>query len=739
MNENKPDNLDKWLKKNVEPNSSNLSNQSNPAPKKGGFFDRFKKKPAQNQNNQPASQNPNSPQSGQQAPKVHSSHRPNPTGTPQNRPMNTQSTPRPGGFNQNPATPGTPHRKPFHKFNKNRPAAAANSANPNASSEHPARPSHPKPRPFKKPHHQVQKFGSQNLNPNSTHKPQVNAQPKKSIYHNKVRFIPLGGLNEVGKNMMAIEYGDDIIVIDMGLQFPAEDMLGVDYIVPDITYLKENLHKIRGVLITHGHLDHIGGISYIAPQLSNPPFFGLKLTMGFVQKQIDEHSTCKGIKLVTVEPRQKFKLGVFTIQFFRVNHSIPDSTGIIIETPEGLVVHTGDFKFDFTPADGIPTDMDCLKWLGTQNVLALFSDSTNSSKPGHTISEKYVGEVLDQIIGETKGRLIIASFSSLIGRMQQIFNSAQKHKRQIFVGGRSMVDNIAIATKLGYLKYPKDLVKLLNRAKKDAHKDNALILTTGSQGEAMSALTRMANNEHKQVKINERDTVIFSSNPIVGNERGIIAVVNELSKKGAKVINNQIMDVHTTGHGYQEDLKMMIKLVNPKYFIPVHGEYYMRKAHKDLVVSEGFNANNVFLLENGSVLEAKDKHLEVSKEVVPSNYIMVDNQTGSLSDIAYHVISDRQAMAANGVIIIAINYTKNLKKLTHLNISSNGFIYMKETERILQEMKSNAVNKFNTFVERNKGNIKNDLLEVEIRTSAYRLITEKIERRPLISVVINEI
>jgi ribonuclease J len=637
MNDKKTDHLDKWLQKNVTPNSSG----NPPEPEKKSFFNKFKSKPK-----------PDAVKPAQQPKREHN-----------NSQERTNSRP-----------------------------------NPNA-------------KPFKKPN---------------------------SVYHNKVRFIPLGGLNEVGKNMMAIEYGNDIIVVDMGLEFPSEDMLGVDYIVPDITYLKENLHKIRGILITHGHLDHIGGISYIAPKLNNPPFFGLRLTTGFIQKQIREHPSCKSIKLVTVKPKQKFKLGVFTIQFYRVNHSIPDSTGIIIETPEGLVVHTGDFKFDETPADGMLADMETLKWLGTQNVLALFSDSTNSGKPGKAMSEKIVGQVLDDIVGNTKGRVIIASFSSLIGRVGQLLVTAQKYNRKVFVSGRSMVDNVEIATKLGYLKYSKDLVKPLNRSKKDAQQDNALILTTGSQGEPMSALTRMANNEHKQIKINERDTIILSSNPIIGNERGIIAVINELSKKGARIISNQIMDVHTTGHGYQDDLKLMLKLVNPKYLIPVHGEYYMRKAHKELAISEGFNKDNIILLENGSVLEAKDKILTVSKEVVPSNYILVDNQSGGLSDISYNIISERQAMAGNGVIVLNVSYSKKFKKVSKIDIQSHGFIYMKETKKVLEEMQKTLLSRIEKYIERNGAKMTSEDLQLEFKTSGLRFITEKIERRPVISVYINQ-
>lgn len=642
----------------------------------------------------------------------------------------SKPTPKPSFFDKFKRTPS--EQKPVEK------TAETPTAKP-AFNRHEPRKFHNNNRPPNRPEGNNSKpyFNNNNNNkPNPT--PQVSPNYPKPVYQDKVRFIPLGGLNEVGKNMMAIEYGNDIVILDMGLQFPDEDMLGVDYIVPDITYLKQNLTKIRGVIITHGHLDHIGGISYIAPQLNNPPFFSLRLSNGLIQKQINEHSTCKGIKLVNVQPKQKFKLGVFTIQFFRVNHSIPDACGIIIETPEGIVVHTGDFKFDLTPADGIMADMETLKWLGTQNVLALFSDSTNSSKPGYAISEKYVGEVLDKLIGETKGRIIIASFSSLIGRMQQVITAATKHKRKVFVSGRSMVDNLGIATKLGYIKYPADLVKPLNRSKKEAAHKDALILTTGSQGEPMSALTRMANGEHKQIKITPEDTVVFSSNPIIGNERGIVAVINELSKRGAHVISNQVMDVHTTGHGYQEDLKQMQKLVNPKYVIPVHGEYYMRKAHKDLLVADGVKAENIILLENGSILEAKDKILTVSKEKAPSNYIMVDNQTGSLSDIAYHVISDRQAMAGNGVIIFVCAYSMKYNKISKIEMKAHGFIYMKETDKILEEMRKNALTRSENFISRNKGKFTMEQLEVEIKTSALRLITDKIERRPVISVILNQ-
>lgn len=556
---------------------------------------------------------------------------------------------------------------------------------------------------------------------------------------NKVRFIPLGGLNEVGKNMMAIECGNDIVILDMGLLFPEEDMLGVDYIIPDTTYLEENKHKIRGVLITHGHLDHIGAIPAISPKLGNPTFYGTKLTMGLIGKHLEEWSLKGQTKLININPGQKYTLGVFKVEFFRVNHSIPDSCGIIIDTPAGKIVHTGDFKFDPTPADGVLADYKRLEQLGRENVLALFTDSTNSSKPGTTMSEKVVGEALDQIISNTKGRLIIASFSSLIGRMQQIIDSAKKNNRKIFISGRSMVDNVRIATKLGYLKFPKGLVSDLNRSKKEARNPNALILTTGSQGESLSGLTRMAINAHKHVKIGPEDTVVFSSSPIIGNERAITAVVNELARRGAKVINNKAMDVHTTGHGHQEDLKRMYHYIKPKYIIPVHGEFYMRKAHKELLMGEGAKASNIILADNGSIIEAQKGELKLSKESLDLGHIMIDNSSNSLSDVASHIISERQSMALNGVIIPSISIDYRSKKLRRVNVTAHGFIYMKETESILKEIEKEAKESFNRYRKKQKGKLNIEDCERYMRGQLQRLVSNKLERMPLLTPQIIEI
>lgn len=548
----------------------------------------------------------------------------------------------------------------------------------------------------------------------------------------KLRIIPIGGLNEVGQNMAVIEYGNDMIVIDMGFQFPEEDMLGVDYVLPDFSYVQKNKNKVRGVVITHGHLDHIGAIPYITPKLDNPNLYGTKLTMGLVKKRLEEFGLLKTSRLNEIKPEDTLKLGCFRVSFFRVNHSIPDCVGIIIETPVGIIVHTGDFKFDLTPADGVQADMDKISDLGSKNVLLLLSDSTNSTKPGHTMSEAVVGQALDKIISQTPKRLVIASFASLIGRMQQIIDSAKKNKRQIFITGRSMINNIEMATKMGYLKYPKGLIKDLRGNKKAAQADNALILTTGSQGESLAGLTRMALGEHKDVKLKKTDTVVYSSSPIVGNERAIVAVVNELARKGVKVINNKEMDVHTSGHGHQEDLKLMINLVKPKFFMPVHGEYYMRKAHGELAIKQGIPSDNIILADNGSVIEAIPNKVTLSKETVDCKYILVDGK--GMGELGAQVLSDRQAMSQNGVLIISVMMDKKGRVKGEPTIESHGFIYMGEEKKIMSELCKATKTAFKKATA--KKTTKSQI-ERYIKQSLDRVTHDLIERRPLIVPIIH--
>ncbi len=543
----------------------------------------------------------------------------------------------------------------------------------------------------------------------------------------KLKIIPLGGLNQVGQNMAAIEYGNDIIVIDMGLQFPEEDMLGVDYVLPDFTYIQKNRHKLRGILITHGHLDHIGAIPWVSPKLDNPNFYGTRLTMGLVRERLDEFGLLGQSKLNTIHPDETLRLGVFKISFFRVNHSIPDCVGIIIETPVGIVVHTGDFKFDFTPADGVLADFNKIADLGRKNVLVMLSDSTNATKPGHTTSEAVVGEVLDQIIGEAPKRIIVAAFASVIGRMQQIFDSAAKHNRKIYISGRSMIKNIEIANELGFLKFKKDLIKEMRRNSKGASSDDALILTTGSQGESLAGLTRMAMDEHQDVRLRKSDTVVFSSSPIRGNERAVIAVINELSRKGINVINNQLMDVHTSGHGQQEDLKLMLGLVKPQYFIPVHGEYYMRKAHGELAKEMGIPESNIILADNGYIIEASKNKVELAKEKIETRYILVDGK--GLGDSSAHVLSERQSMAQNGVLVISVLLDKKGFVVGKPEIQSHGFIYMGEEEKIMKELNKATLSalKLATSKQRSRKEVENYL-----KSYLDSVCNDLIERRPLI-------
>ncbi|MEK9132173.1 MAG: ribonuclease J, partial [Patescibacteria group bacterium] len=402
----------------------------------------------------------------------------------------------------------------------------------------------------------------------------INQTKKMVVQKGRVgllRVIPLGGLDEVGKNMMIFEYDRDILIVDMGLQFPEEDMLGIDYVIPDVSYLMNKLDRIRGILITHGHLDHIGGIPYLLAKLNFPPIFTAKLTIGMIQKKLVEFGLDKKARLHEIDPAKQLRLGSFAVDWFRVNHSIPDALGIILRTPAGTIVHTGDFKFDYTPAFQHPADYSKIAALAGQNVIALFSDSTNALKPGYTISEKKIGETLDEVIKTVSGRVIIATFSSLVGRIQQVINSAARYGRKVYLSGRSMADTVSIAQHLGYIKYPPGLVQPINKIGKTLD-EHTLILTTGSQGEAVSALTRMALGDHQQITIKKGDTVVLSSSPIPGNERSIYTVINNIVRLGARVIFHQAMDIHTSGHAQREDLKLMINLIKPKNLVPIHGE-----------------------------------------------------------------------------------------------------------------------------------------------------------------------
>lgn len=581
-------------------------------------------------------------------------------------------------------------------------------------------------------------FRSGHLNKDLVQKTPVKAGKQTPILKNKLKIIPLGGLNEVGKNMMAVEYEEDIVIIDMGFEFPSEDLLGIDYVVPDVSYLEENKKRIRGVLLTHGHLDHIGGIPYILPRLDFPPVFGAKLTIGLVEHRIKEFKQEKVAKLHVIDPTKPLKLGKILAKFVRVMHSIPDSLAIVIETPAGKIVHTGDFKFDATPARNmIKDDIDKMEALGRENVLALFSESTNALKPGHTISEKRVGEELEEAVSQAKGRLIVASFSSQIGRVQQIVDAAAKTGRKIYVSGRSMRTNIGIAHKLGYLSIEKGMifdVKKYNQ--KENPDEKTLILTTGSQGEPVAALARMATNNHDHIKIQKGDTVVLSSSPIPGNERAIHTIINSLCIMGAHVINNELMDIHTSGHAKQDELKRMINYIRPRYLVPIHGEFYMRQGLANLAMKEcGMSENQVVMLQNGDVLIGEQNKLYKSGETVETKYILIDGS--GEGQIGSQVLVDREIMSQNGAVIILISVTKNGRLKGDPNVITRGFIYMHESEAITNEIIKITKDAYNAITDKNRGANRKDIKKY-IRQTVDKFTHKTLERSPLVIPLIIE-
>jgi ribonuclease J len=557
-------------------------------------------------------------------------------------------------------------------------------------------------------------------------------QKQAPVHKGVMRIIPIGGLEEVGKNSMLVEHEDEILAIDMGFQFPESDMLGIDYIIPDIQYLKERKNRIKGIIITHGHLDHIGAIPFVIADLGFPPIYGGKLSLGLIKAMLDEHKLTKLVKLIEIDNQTKYRLGrFFEIDFFRVNHSIPDAYGLHIKTPNGSMVHTGDFKFDFTPADGVASDIAKISRIGKQGVTALFSDSTNATKPGHTISEKVVGNNLNKSIENAEGRIIIASFSSLIGRIQQILDFAASHGRIVFLSGRSMEKNAEIAHTLGFLKSRKDLIRPIKEVK-NFPADKILILTTGSQGEPMSALSRMAGGAHTHVKIVKGDVVVVSSSPIPGNEKQVAFLIDQLSRLGARIVHNKIMDVHTSGHGQQEDLKMMMALVRPQHLIPVHGNHYMRDAHGKLGPQVGIPEPNVHMLDNGSVLEIRAGKLTFTKEDIKVNYVVVDGL--SMGEAGSQVLQERESMAQNGEITVMLNMRKG-GILGFPIISAHGFAYQKETGKILKEIEK----EIKSAVERLKKkspNAKARDVENYIKSAISMYVLKKMDKRPLVTVII---
>jgi ribonuclease J len=554
---------------------------------------------------------------------------------------------------------------------------------------------------------------------------------KEDRKENKVKIIPLGGLDKIGMNITAIEYEDSIIVIDCGIAFPDEDMLGIDLIIPDITYLKENQEKVKGFVITHGHEDHIGALPYILKEI-NVPIYATKLTIGLIEYKLKEHNMLKNTKRKVVKHGTSINLGAFRIEFIKTNHSIADASALAIYTPAGIIVHTGDFKVDFTPLFGDTIDIQRFGEIGKKGVLALMCDSTNAQRPGYTVSETLVARTFDNLFAENKtNRIIVATFASNIDRVQQIINTAHKFGRKVILQGRSMVNVIEIASELGYIKIPDNTLIDVEQMKN--YTDEKLVLiTTGSQGEAMAALSRMADSTHKKVSIKPGDRIIFSSTPIPGNEKAVSKVVNELSMKGAKII---FEDTHVSGHACQEEIKLIYSLVKPKYSIPIHGEYRHRTAQADLVNTLGITKENVFILQAGNVLELSQENGKIIDQV-PAKAVFVDGL--GVGDVGNVVIRDRQQLSANGVIIVIIGMNKNTNQIiTKPEIISRGFIYVRESDQLMNEVRQ-EVN--NTLEKCNKRNIKDwGKLKMEIKSDLNEFLWIKMKRSPMILPIITEI
>jgi ribonuclease J len=568
-----------------------------------------------------------------------------------------------------------------------------------------------------------------------THSYHSHASKKSPQGKQTLKAYVIGGLNEVGKNCLALECNNDIIVIDVGMAFPDDEMLGVDFVIPDTTFLEKNKHRVRGIIITHGHLDHIGGLQHILPKLDFPPMIMTKLTSGLVKKRIEEYNIAKHCTIHIIDPiKDVFRLGCFQLEFFPVNHSIPDCMGVYGKTPAGSFVHTGDFKFDFTPVGCPPADLGRMAEIGRKEIDIIFCESTNAPKSGYCTSEKVIVENLETIISEAKGRIILASFSSLISRIEQIIHFATKYNRKVFISGRSMQNTLEIAAKLGYFKIPKGSIRRLGPSAEELPPKQVLILTTGSQGEPRSALTRIGHGTHSQISIQKGDTVVFSSSPIPGNERGVYSTVNNLIKLGAKVITNDTMDIHASGHGHSGDIRMMHALMKAKYIVPIHGELFMRQAHKKIAIELGYDPEKVYLLENGSIIEHSNGSIRKSKSKIPSEIIMIDG-LGS-GDIGTKVMEERKKMANGGSIVVVLKVMKKSRRLSgDPEIFSKGFIYMRESKEILQQAKIQVRKSYEQILKGNPDVATKDLKRTVIR-SLQTLIYKRIQREPMIFPII---
>ena len=553
----------------------------------------------------------------------------------------------------------------------------------------------------------------------------------KKEANSKLKIIPLGGLEQIGMNITAFEYEDSIIVVDCGLSFPEDDMFGVDLVIPDVTYLKDNIDKVKGFFITHGHEDHIGAIPYILKEV-NVPIYATKLTIAIIEHKLEEHNMLKKVKRKVVKYGQHINLGCFRVEFIRTNHSIQDAAALAIYSPAGTVVHTGDFKVDYTPVYGDAIDLQRFGEIGKKGVLALMCDSTNAERPGFTMSERTVGKTFDNIFADHKNtRIIIATFASNVDRVQQIMNSANKYGRKVVIEGRSMVNIITIASELGYLTIPEQTMIDIEQLK-NYPDEQTVIITTGSQGESMAALSRMASGMHRKITIKPKDTIIFSSNPIPGNEKAVSGVINELTMKGAEVI---FQDVHVSGHACQEDIKLIYSLVKPKYAIPVHGEYRHLVAQAKIAEELGIDKENIFLLSSGDVLELDEESAAVTGHVQVGD-VMVDGL--GVGDVGNIVLRDRQHLAEDGIIIVVMTLENGSGRvLAGPDIVSRGFVYVRGSESLMDEAKAVLDETMDYCMDKNItdwGKIKS-----EIKDSLGDFVWKETKRRPMIMPIIMEV
>ncbi len=548
----------------------------------------------------------------------------------------------------------------------------------------------------------------------------------------KLRIIPLGGLDEIGKNMTVIEYGDDMIVIDCGLGFPDEDMLGIDLVIPDITYLEANRDKIRGIFLTHGHEDHIGAMPYVLRSI-NPPVYGTRLTLGIINNKLSEFHLPWEPRFHEVNAGDTVKAGVFSVEFIRVNHSIADACCLAINTPRGMVVHSGDFKLDLTPIEGEMMNITRLGELGKRGVLLLMCESTNAERPGYTPSERKVGHSMEYIFATNEDkRVVVATFSSNVHRVQQIIDISARHGRRVAVTGRSMLNIVSAAVELGYMNIPEGVLVDINEIKR-FRPEQLTLITTGSQGEPMSALYRMAYSEHSQVTLGANDVVVLSSSAIPGNEKTVSRVINELSRRGVKVLNDNSMEVHVSGHACQEELKLMQALVKPKYFMPIHGEYRHLAANRELALSLGMNSNNIFISEIGRVLEIDRRSARLG-ELVQSGNVLVDGD--SVGDIGNIVLRDRKHLAQDGLVVIVASVDLGDRLLlSGPEVVSRGFVYVRESEELMEEVREVAITALFQSL-KVRGKVDKMQVKNRVRDDVAKFLTSKTKRKPMVLPII---